>query len=134
MRDAAVGDAPMRDAAVVACVMGGCDDGNVCTDDTCVPATGCTHTPNAATCVDGVLCNGDDTCGGGTCSVHDHRDPCPGASTCSAATDMCTGCAGASDCPLPMVGEWSACEFAAGDVCVTTGNHTRTRTTYACLL
>jgi hypothetical protein len=44
-----------------------CDDGNVCTDDSCNPATGCTHTNNAAPCNDGNVCTTNDTCAGGAC-------------------------------------------------------------------
>ena len=38
-----------------------CDDGNICTDDACVPASGCTATPNTAPCDDGSACTTDDT-------------------------------------------------------------------------
>ncbi len=44
-----------------------CDDGNVCTDDSCDPVSGCVNTANAATCDDGDACTTVDTCGGGLC-------------------------------------------------------------------
>ena len=44
-----------------------CDDGNVCTDDGCDAAAGCTHKTNAAPCDDGSLCTSGDTCVAGTC-------------------------------------------------------------------
>src|SRR5206468_138746 len=44
-----------------------CDDGNVCTIDSCDPATGCVHAPNTAPCDDGSACTTNDTCSGGTC-------------------------------------------------------------------
>jgi parallel beta-helix repeat protein len=44
-----------------------CDDGNVCTDDSCDPATGCVNTPNAEPCDDGDPCTTADTCSGGIC-------------------------------------------------------------------
>lgn len=44
-----------------------CDDGNLCTDDICLPATGCAHTPNTIACDDGDSCSADDGCVGGKC-------------------------------------------------------------------
>jgi Dictyostelium (slime mold) repeat len=77
---------------------GNCDDGNGCTNDACDPdnvgadANGCTHTANSAPCTDNLFCNGADTCGGGTCSIH-AGDPCAAggecANLCTEATDSC---------------------------------------------
>ncbi len=53
-----------------ACVAGGprnCNDNNVCTDDSCDPATGCVHTANTLSCDDGSACTTGDSCSGGTC-------------------------------------------------------------------
>ena len=44
-----------------------CNDANVCTDDSCDPATGCVNTPNTAACTDGNACTTADTCAGGVC-------------------------------------------------------------------
>src|SRR5207253_6869352 len=44
-----------------------CNDANVCTDDSCDPATGCVNTPNTAPCTDGNACTTADTCAGGVC-------------------------------------------------------------------
>ncbi|MBM4353345.1 MAG: hypothetical protein FJ109_06030 [Deltaproteobacteria bacterium] len=44
-----------------------CDDGNLCTDDTCIPATGCTHAPNSVACNDGNACTTGDKCFAGEC-------------------------------------------------------------------
>lgn len=45
-----------------------CDDGNVCTDDSCDPATGeCVVADNTAPCDDGLLCTVNDACAGGVC-------------------------------------------------------------------
>ena len=50
---------------------------------------------DGAACDDGLYCNGDDTCGGGTCSVH-AGDPCQdnlwctGTDTCNETDDSCT--------------------------------------------
>jgi len=45
-----------------------CDDGNPCTDDSCVSATGCVFTPNANVCDDGDLCTENDVCSAGVCA------------------------------------------------------------------
>lgn len=115
-----------------ACTPGSCDDGNPCTDDTCDPGTGCRFLPVPGACDDGVLCNGADSCMDGACSAHDGVDPCPGASTCDAATDMCVGCATDADCPGEMPGPWGPCSFGPTDPCATTGTRSRTVTSYAC--
>jgi len=44
-----------------------CDDGNVCTDDSCDPAQGCVHTANSAPCDDGNICTTGDHCAAGAC-------------------------------------------------------------------
>src|SRR5439155_908789 len=48
-----------------------CDDGNPCTSDACDPVFGCTHTAalNGTSCADGNLCNGNETCQNGSCTV-----------------------------------------------------------------
>ena len=44
-----------------------CDDSNVCTNDSCVPATGCAFTNNTAACSDGSACTVNDVCSNGLC-------------------------------------------------------------------
>jgi len=44
-----------------------CDDGNVCTDDSCQPGQGCVNTPNDLPCDDGSVCTTGDVCEGGEC-------------------------------------------------------------------
>jgi hypothetical protein len=74
-----------------------CNDGNVCTTDTCLGCPRvCAHSNNTLSCSDGLYCTGADTCSGGSCSVH-AGTPCPGADgdsdcseTCNEATDSCT--------------------------------------------
>jgi hypothetical protein len=83
------------DACVTCLVNGDCNDGNVCTTDTCV-AGACAFTNNAAACEDSVFCNGGDTCGGGTCSVH-AGSPC-GAQACKESTDTCVECLTNGNC------------------------------------
>jgi hypothetical protein len=69
-----------------------CDDGNVCTDDTCNTITDCNYANNSNGCDDGQFCNGSDTCAGGVCT---HTgDPCLGgpvcADTCDELNDICS--------------------------------------------
>ena len=47
-----------------------CDDGDPCTTDACDEVTGCSPTdlPDGASCADATVCNGDETCQGGTCT------------------------------------------------------------------
>jgi len=73
-----------------------CDDGNVCTDDTCDPATGCITTDNHDACDDGDPCTLQDQCSGGSCQGSpmdcDDGNPCTtdycDPNTC--AGDTCT--------------------------------------------
>ena len=77
-----------------------CDDSNPCTDDSCVSASGCAHTPNSAPCSDGNACTTGDHCGGGSClygAVVNCNDgnPCTNDS-CNLATGACAYTADAS--------------------------------------
>jgi len=45
-----------------------CDDGNVCTDDSCDLAGGCVFTHNVIPCDDDDTCTQDDVCSGGNCA------------------------------------------------------------------
>ncbi|MDQ3036234.1 MAG: hypothetical protein M3Y87_27785 [Myxococcota bacterium] len=105
-----------------------CDDGNACTEDACDPGSGeCMSAPNAASCDDGLFCNGTDTCADGSCSVH-AGSPCP--VSCSETTGACTECASAADCGTPPPTSWGPCEFASA--CATSGTQTGTTTTLSC--
>jgi hypothetical protein len=71
-----------------------CDDGNPCTDDSCDPIAGCTHTNKAdgATCDDGNACTTQDSCSNGTC-VGGPPPDCDDGNVCT--VDSCnpsTGC------------------------------------------
>ncbi len=44
-----------------------CEDNDLCTDDTCNPATGCENTYNTVPCDDGITCTVGDRCSSGTC-------------------------------------------------------------------
>jgi hypothetical protein len=75
-----------------------CDDSNPCTNDSCVPASGCAHANNTAACSDGNLCTTGDVCAGGTCSGAPVS--CPVGETCSPATGSCVTNTAP---PLPIV-------------------------------
>jgi len=58
-----------------------CSDGNLCTDDSCDPASGqCVFAPNTKPCDDGNPCTSPDTCGNGVCVG--------GASICNCTTNL----------------------------------------------
>ncbi len=46
----------------------GCDDKDVCTNDSCDPGSGCLHLLNTAPCDDGSLCTTGDSCSLGECT------------------------------------------------------------------
>ncbi len=65
--DIAVDDISVTMVPAASCSTNGdCDDGNVCTDDTCVSSV-CQYTNNTASCDDGLFCNGSDVCQAGAC-------------------------------------------------------------------
>ena len=53
-----------------ACTVKGvsCDDGNVCTDDSCEPTKGCQYANNTGSCDDGKACTSGDACTDGKCA------------------------------------------------------------------
>ena len=83
-----------------------CNDGNVCTTDTCNDATGCVYTPVAAGtfCSDGLPCNGSETCdGSGVCQsgpplVCNDSNPCTGDSCVDPAGCVYTPVAAGTSC------------------------------------
>ncbi len=72
-----------------------CNDGNVCTNDSCVSASGCQHVNNTSVCNDASACTQTDTCSGGTCVgsnpvVCTASDQCHDVGTCNPATGVCS--------------------------------------------
>ncbi len=72
-----------------------CDDGNVCTTDTCTYGGLCENppVPNGTPCFDEVFCNGDETCHLGDCQSGpprscDDLNPCT-IDVCNEAEDAC---------------------------------------------
>src|SRR5204862_495285 len=90
-----------------------CNDSDPCTDDTCVPGTGCTFTANTAPCDDANACTYDDTCNG--------SGQCVGtAITCTSDTCNARSCNGTSSCTVtPNTGascdDGNACSY--NDTC-----------------
>ena len=85
-----------------------CNDGNVCTTDSCDPASGCLFTNNStASCDDGNACTFADACSGGSCggtaySCDDGNsctvDTCDGLGGCTHRVGACPACPVAEDC------------------------------------
>lgn len=93
-----------------ACVSGAiqtCDDGNPCTDDSCLKVKGCGSQPNSAKCNDGNPCTTNDVCVGGQCKGSGALN-CDDNNGCTA--DSCNGVKG-----CVHVAALGAC--SDGDVC-----------------
>lgn len=67
----------------------GCDDGNPCTDDLCVPGEGCANTANFEPCDDGDPCSLGDQCIEGECVTGFLPLDCNDGNPCT--LDLCTG-------------------------------------------
>lgn len=68
-----------------ACVSGppnDCNDNNPCTNDACLPGTGCAHTNNTNTCDDADVCTIGETCINGQCTPASHLD-CDDGDVCT---------------------------------------------------
>lgn len=92
-----------------------CNDSNVCTNDACSPAAGCTHLAVASACSDGNACTSGDACTGGVCTGGaakncNDNNPCT-TDSCNPATGACVNTAGAAACD-----DGNAC--TSGDKCV----------------
>ncbi|MBM4355378.1 MAG: hypothetical protein FJ109_16590, partial [Deltaproteobacteria bacterium] len=73
-----------------------CDDGNVCTTDSCNPATGCAYVVNTLACDDGNACTLKDTCSKGGCT----GGPAPSCDDGNPCTDdACEPAAGCKHTP-----------------------------------
>ena len=90
-----------------------CDDGNVCTDDSCDAGDGCRHQANAESCDDGNACTEEDFCADGSCQPGTPLN-CDDGNLCT--NDTCeplTGC-GSADNTAPC-NDGNAC--TTGDIC-----------------
>jgi hypothetical protein len=100
-----------------------CNDGNLCTDDSCDPATGCDHVPNTAPCQDGNACTLGDACANGTClpgkspNCNDNNpctdDDCDPTSGCTHVANS-AGCSDGDEC--------SSGDHCENGTCISTGN------------
>ena len=92
-----------------------CDDANACTNDACLPTTGCQHAASAGPCDDGNACTLADTCSASVCLAGaatvncDDNDPCTN-DVCDAKTGACGHVANAAPCD-----DGNACTL--GDSC-----------------
>ncbi len=78
------------------CVNLNCDDGNVCTDDSCDPVVGCMNTANTIPCDDGNACTSTDVCGFGICLGLNPLD-CDDSNLCT--DDSCDPGSGCQNAP-----------------------------------
>jgi len=95
-----------------------CDDGNICTTDSCDPSKGCIYTNNTLPCDDGNACTRVDRCSNGACVGSDPvictaSDQCHDAGTCDPATGICDNPAKADGTPCD-----DGNECTEGDRCV----------------
>ncbi len=97
-----------------------CDDGNVCTDDSCTEEFGCINAANEALCNDGDYCTIGDKCGGGTCLAGGLALNCNDGNQCT--LDVCVpnkGCV--NNQTGGVCNDGNACtknDVCAGSVCV----------------
>ncbi len=69
-----------------------CDDGNPCTADACVQASGCVNMQGSAPCSDGSVCTVGDVCNAGDC-IPGSVQPCDDGNPCTLDDcDAVTGC------------------------------------------
>ncbi|HUU02450.1 MAG TPA: trypsin-like serine protease [Myxococcota bacterium] len=82
-----------------------CDDGNVCTEDSCNSVSGCLHenVDDDTSCVDDDLCNGDEICTAGVCR--------PGTALDCDDQNSCTedSCDSGSGCMNDVLEEGTSC-------------------------
>ncbi len=99
-----------------------CNDGFVCTDDSCLDGF-CAHANNTAACDDGNACTANDTCGGGVCAgdpppACDDGDACT-ANACNPATGQCENpavvCNDENACTDDSCNPATGCVFTAND-------------------
>jgi hypothetical protein len=92
-----------------------CDDGNLCTDDSCDPDVGCQFMANQVPCSDGNGCTVSDQCDGGWCV--------PGPSLDCDDDNVCTveSCDPAVGCVTSLVEEGTNCGETADWQCVQGG-------------
>ncbi len=86
-------------------VTANCNDGNLCTDESCDPIEGCQHVNNEAFCEDGSVCTISDVCLDGECTAGTPKE-CDDGNVCT--DDYCN----------PVLG----CNYAANEALCDDGN------------
>lgn len=96
-----------------------CDDGNVCTDETCDPAVGCVSTNNTGPCDDTNACTVGDVCANGACTPGadlscDDSNPCT-----DDACDVLLGCQNVPNtAPCDDADPCTSGDVCSGGLCV----------------
>ncbi len=86
-----VGDS-CEDGDCLAGVAANCNDGNLCTDDSCDPLSGCIYSMNTLSCEDSDVCTIGDQCEDGEC-VHGPDLSCDDGNVCTDdSCDPAVGC------------------------------------------
>ncbi len=80
----------------VLCTPQFCDDHNPCTDDLCLPLSGCAYSPNTLPCDDGQVCTTFDTCAEGLCL----GTAVPGCDDVDCGDGVCSESENCGSCPL----------------------------------
>jgi hypothetical protein len=107
-------DTPVLEAGACIHATTTCDDGNLCTVDSCDPISGCVFTPR--TCSDGEACNGAETCDPGTgLCVNGTPLNCDDGNPCTADTCSAGACAHAAANDGAPCDDGNPC--TTGDVC-----------------
>ncbi len=97
----------------------GCDDGNPCTDDSCLPNEGCENVNNALPCSDGSVCTFGDKCGGGACVPGSQLDCDDGNPCTDDACDPDAGCTHtANDDGCDLGNECTVGDHCEGGICI----------------
>lgn len=88
----------LRDLAAPCLADADCEDGNPCTEDTCLGFAGCSNVPRSdgTPCEDGFFCNGAETCLAGACV--NGSAPCVDPAHCDESADVCLPCTGHAEC------------------------------------
>jgi len=90
-----------------------CDDENPCTDDACLPLSGCVSKNNSGACTDGDPCTVNDYCAGGKC-ISGAAQTCEDGNPCTA--DLCAPNGTCLHSPIPgKCSDNNVC--TAGDHC-----------------
>ncbi|MGB2984255.1 MAG: hypothetical protein WBE26_00085 [Phycisphaerae bacterium] len=97
-----------NDQCVECLTVDDCDDGNVCTDDSCVDNV-CEHIPNTASCEDGQFCTSNDTCSDTACVGG--PDPCVPPQLCDEYLNRCVDCLDDEGCDDGNICTTDRCTF-----------------------